>query len=509
MSDASSKSSYSNGAASTSTATSRTSQVAAQTRPQTHRKRVRSDSADSPRDTHRPREKNQKMFKAHGFEDTDTDTEMDAIIEPASASTSNLVTEGKEKGKERETAKTFVRDERYYFEDGSCVLLVQDTLFNVHRSILSNDSSSFSTMFSLPQGGQDVEGRSDANPIVLIGDTPEEFRHFIWALYALPHELKIVTSPHANLLQLIDIARVSNKYSFKSLETWALDAIQEYVNRKPSPILGGTEQALSFNSNLATPNATAKSPEDPAAQNETADQLTRLIRLAQLCQHERLLSTMINLLRQLMSTSVRYAYLAMTLADELDLRTLRGAAYLEVMQKAVVVKKVRVDVLKPAADTASHNNSSSSLVDSSGTPLPQEEGSIDASGRLIVTRAQQLRLLAGYYRLTSVWDKLRREPLPFEHSHACGATWHQQGCTQSWLEFWKEKTRSDGVMNLGMADVLGRLKLVQKEYDRWGSATYMHHDCRLGAKRAIGDVIKRVEEALPDYFAEPGEFEDD
>jgi hypothetical protein len=30
---------------------------------------------------------------------------------------------------------------------------------------------------------------------------------------------------------------VANKYSFKSLETWALDAIQEYVNRKPSPIL--------------------------------------------------------------------------------------------------------------------------------------------------------------------------------------------------------------------------------------------------------------------------------
>ena len=36
----------------------------------------------------------------------------------------------------------------------------------------------------------------------------------------------------------------------------------------------------------------------------------------------------------------------------------------------------------------------------------------------------------------------------------------------------------------------------------------MHCDCRMDAK-AIGDVIMRVEDALPDYFSEPGEFEDD
>jgi hypothetical protein len=57
------------------------------------------------------------------------------------------------------------------------------------------------------------------------------------------------------------------------------------------------------------------------------------------------------------------------------------------------------------------------------------------------------------------------------NSHSCGETWHQQDCTQSWLKFWKEKTRSDNVMNLKQTDVLGRLKLVQKDYDRWGSGT--------------------------------------
>ena len=40
-------------------------------------------------------------------------------------------------------------------------------------------------MFTLPQGGLITEGQSDEKPIILAGDTPDEFRHFLWALYAL------------------------------------------------------------------------------------------------------------------------------------------------------------------------------------------------------------------------------------------------------------------------------------------------------------------------------------
>jgi hypothetical protein len=40
-------------------------------------------------------------------------------------------------------------------------------------------------MFSLPGGEQPPEGTSDANPIVLLGDTVADFRHFLWSLYAL------------------------------------------------------------------------------------------------------------------------------------------------------------------------------------------------------------------------------------------------------------------------------------------------------------------------------------
>ncbi|KAJ7643831.1 hypothetical protein FB45DRAFT_1020646 [Roridomyces roridus] len=396
-----------------------------------------------------------------------------------------------------------VRDDTYYLDDGSCIILVQDTLFNVHRTILSKDNSSFSTLFTLPQGNNEAEGRSDDRPIVLSGDTVTEFRHFLWALYALPPELALVYSPEADLTQLVNIARIANKYSFKTLETWSLDAINEYVNRKPCPILTSIPPPNSYTFSPNTPSSSSSSQ----SSTSTA-QLTRLIHLAQLCSHDKLLSTMIQLLRQLMSSSLQYAYLAMTLADELDLRQLRGAAYLEVMQKAVVVKRARVDPIKPKPTTTAAASGGAAPT----APAPTDdanEGDVDEEGRLVVNRAQQLRLLSGYYRLTGTWERLRITPPHFDHAPSCGATWHQHGCTQSWLEFWKDKTRADSVLQLGLADVLGRLRQVQRDFERWGSATYMHHDCRMAAKRSIQDSIKTVEDALPDYFSEAGDGDEE
>jgi hypothetical protein len=250
----------------------------------------------------------------------------------------------------------------------------------------------------------------------------------------------------------------------------------------------------------------------PGATIKSMEQFTKLIRIAQLCNHGPLLGTMIGLLKQLMSSSLQYAYLAMALADELDLRSLRGVAYLEVMQKAAIVTQSKADcVLKrppqlhPQGQPQATAEGSGSGCASTSTTSRAKEGDIDGQGRLVINRSQQLRLLSGYYRLTKTWERLRMVPPPFDHAISCGATWHQHGCTQSWLEFWKEKTKTDAVLSLGLADVLGRLKQVQKDYDRWGSATYMHHDCRLAARRSILEIIKTVEDALPDYFSEGGD----
>jgi hypothetical protein len=216
---------------------------------------------------------------------------------------------------------------------------------------------------------------------------------------------------------------------------------------------------------------------------------------------------MIDLLTQLMTSSLQYAYLAMTLADELDIRALKGAAYLEIMQKATVVTAVDVDLTKPTTSMPVGGTPFGafgvSTTATTTTPTPPRT----PETRILVTPSQQLRLLSGYYRLTRIWESLRTTPPPFEHAPSCGATWHQHGCNQSWVEFWKDKTRGDVVLGKGLADVLGRLRVIQKDYDRLGSSTaaYMHHDCRIAARRGIGECIRKIEEALPDLFGEPGD----
>lgn len=312
-----------------------------------------------------------------------------------------------------------------------------------------------------------------------------------------PSELSVVTNPSADLDQLVAIARIANKYAFKTTETWILDVVQKYVDQKPSPIspiLHTSPYGVPF-THLTAVSASY----NPKVAN--TEQLTRLIRLAQMCNHERLLSTMIQLLKDLMIGSVQYAYLAMTLADELGLRTLRGVAYLEVMQKAVIVRSPSLDMMHnvPGSSQPSlaSDGNSATLVDDDPPPSNVQE-----KKRISVTPQQQLRLLAGYYRLTETWEELRRTPPHFEHAISCGATWHQHGCAQSWSEFWKEKTRGDALLNLGLTDVIGRLKQIAKEHDRWGTVVYMHHECRQAARRSINDIIKRIEDSLPDYFSD-------
>lgn len=361
-------------------------------------------------------------------------------------------------------------------------------------------------MFELPQGDHEAEGRCDESPIHLQGESVSEFKNFLWVLYALcvaimymlrcstyhsnprPHELADITGPQIDLIRvnrLIDIAKVSFKYHFRSLETWALDVINDRVTKSPPSIFYlPTVPMMSSGSimpqSLSPTTPSVSSPQIIASNGAL---VSRLMRLAQLCGHERLLNTMISVCKQLMGFSIQYAHLAMTLADELDLRALRGIAYFEVMQKG--------NVVVAHAQTQPRDSP-----DSSPPPI------VDAEGRLIVTHAQKLRLLTGYYRLTMVWERFRATPLTFEHSTACGATWHQHGCTQCWLDFWKEKTKSDALLSLGLADVLGRLRAIVKEFVKWGSATYMHQDCRTAVRKLIQEKIKAVEDELPDYFDE-------
>jgi len=92
------------------------------------RKRGRCDSD--------PQGRPEKMYK--GYEDTDTDTEMEGSMRTSSASSSSTSCASGHPASEVDKSlqncqRSWRRDGEFYMEDGSCVLLVGDILFNVGR----------------------------------------------------------------------------------------------------------------------------------------------------------------------------------------------------------------------------------------------------------------------------------------------------------------------------------------------------------------------------------------
>ncbi|OBZ71214.1 hypothetical protein A0H81_08701 [Grifola frondosa] len=218
------------------------------------------------------------------------------------------------------------RDPLYYINDGNSVLLVENTLFKVHRSVLTKDKSAFETMFQLSSETDSSrsdssmtvapEGESDDNPIRLQGDTADEFRALLWALYALPHELMIATSPDANCMQLVHLVRITHKYQFRSIMTWALGALHVYYGRP------GAFDTLPPSTAPTLPHSTV--PEYPT--------LVQITELAALCERPDLLETALTRWKRLIGEGKDLA-LAITIGERFNLRSILGLAYHAMMLK--------------------------------------------------------------------------------------------------------------------------------------------------------------------------------
>ncbi|KAJ7716478.1 hypothetical protein DFH07DRAFT_706009, partial [Mycena maculata] len=131
-------------------------------------------------------------------------------------------------------------DDKYFFDDGDCMILTEGILFKVHRWALSRDPESmFRNMFALPQ-----VPHADSEPIQTSGDSPHDFRALLWALYALPDEIQLQNEPGADIASLVIVANMAHKYSLMTFEAWALGIIwlhcqpgRDYLDGCPQEML--------------------------------------------------------------------------------------------------------------------------------------------------------------------------------------------------------------------------------------------------------------------------------
>ena len=72
------------------------------------------------------------------------------------------------------------KDADLWFEDGSVIVIAQQTVFRVHRSVLSRHSKTFSEVFMLPQSPHPGATETiDGCPVVRLPDSSHDFKHLL------------------------------------------------------------------------------------------------------------------------------------------------------------------------------------------------------------------------------------------------------------------------------------------------------------------------------------------
>ncbi|KAF7299854.1 hypothetical protein HMN09_00992400 [Mycena chlorophos] len=125
-----------------------------------------------------------------------------------------------------------LKDEKYYFESGDCVFLVEGVLFkariHVARFHFCRDpSSAFANMFA--------DAKGDPSEPIPLNDSVDNFRALCWAMYALPAEMcAIGTNPSSIPVKTyLNLAEIAHKYLLVDYESWAWNMARSIRNRCP------------------------------------------------------------------------------------------------------------------------------------------------------------------------------------------------------------------------------------------------------------------------------------
>ncbi|KAJ7034711.1 hypothetical protein C8F04DRAFT_559659 [Mycena alexandri] len=357
-----------------------------------------------------------------------------------------------------------VRDSVFYKPGGDCKIRVEDTVFCIHRFLLERDSATFQTMFELPQGIEKPQGSTDGDPIVLAGDTLEEFRALCWALYAFPNEIVDENEDRKSLEKLANLAMIAHKYQLGAFQSWSMTAIRKKCH---------------------TP--------DGALESCPSRLLPTIIRLS-LRYHDdalksRVISAWISRLSNATSPLPSFSPLptsefsdALEFAEENSLRQFLGKLY---YAKLIVA----------------HRDLDKSVFPSVNFPF---EG--------LDPRHMQ-RILRGSWSLSAYWQHLSCSKAVLPGASCIHGLRCQAKRTASWALAEQE----------GPTDVLGRLKLINdslfgvhsKKFvdssdsddsefvDKQGGRLIAKFPCAKKESEILKSLITQLEGALPDYFLGP------
>lgn len=258
-------------------------------------------------------------------------------------------------------------------------------------------------------------------------------------------------------MQLMNLARITNKYQFRSTETWALNTLYTLYSRP------GAFDSIPTVHPPSVPLPHVQAP-PPSADCPSLVQLTEL---AALCERHDLLEAVVARWKRQIGEG-RDLALAIAVGERFNLRQMLGLAYHAMMLKG-----------------RKHWDAESAL-----------------------TREQRVRLLCGYYALGKLWDDLPAAPPALTHSARCTG---QARCNKSFGGLWKTvlETATQIIPTLAREDMLGRIMLaesmmkalVEKEIPSQGFMDGMPY-CKESALFATTIRMREIKDSLADYFSD-------
>lgn len=113
--------------------------------------------------------------------ESESETTKDSELQPSARPDEAPVAPSTETLEEGVEVKTLVRHETLSYEDGNLIVVAEDTMFQVHRSVLARKSALFKDLLSLPQ--PDSEEKIDGLPVVRLLDSSADVALLMDSIY--------------------------------------------------------------------------------------------------------------------------------------------------------------------------------------------------------------------------------------------------------------------------------------------------------------------------------------
>jgi len=264
-----------------------------------------------------------------------------------------------------------------------------------------------------------------------------------------------------DVLRLLRIVIISNKYHFSSYESWATSTIADQCLNKGSQYLDTCPPEI----------------------------LAYILDIAVVCNFEALRIAAQNTWIRRLKLDGLPVVEALQAGEKHGLRDFQGMAYYNQLQIMNSVK------LQPMA------GSTAMLY-------------IDPTNSL--TAMHKLRLYAGYWSLSKYWDHFSSRPAPsLPRSDACQTLAINDECARTWSTYWRNallKVSPSTGEHTVVVDVLDKLELLQKEFElptsTPGHFPYSYFgtvcsNCRMSVKTHVSQMREELRRTLGDHFLGP------